>query len=66
MKIAKIVIRHYRDSGQNVSIVEWANGSTTQGAAYLYNGLLLPEGTHMGALFDRGLREGLTVERQAW
>lgn len=65
-KIVKVLIRHYSDNGQNSSIVEWGDGSRTEGAAVDYHGVLIPVGIHMGALFDRAIREGLTVERQVW
>lgn len=65
-KIAKLITRYYSDNKQHSAIVEWSDGATTTGAAYLYHGLALPAGEHMGALFDRGIREGLTVERQVW
>lgn len=65
-KIIKLVTRYYRDNKQRSAIVTWADGATTEGAAYMYHGVMLPAGEHMGALFDRGIREGLTVEREVW
>lgn len=54
--------------------LEYADGTVRRpgnswhvaGSAYLYHGMALPTGEHMGALFDRGIREGLAVERQVW
>lgn len=64
--IKRAYTRHYRDNGQLVAYVEWADGSRTEGEAYLYYGKALPEGEHMGALFDRAIREGLTVTHEVW
>lgn len=65
-KITRIYTRHYRDNGQTMAYVDWADGSRTEGTAEDYHGILLPVNAHMGALFDRALREGLTVEREVW
>ncbi len=64
--IEKVYTRYYRDNRQLTAYVEWADGSRTEGPAEMYHGLAIPSGTHMGALFDRAIREGLTVERQIW
>lgn len=66
LTITKAYTRHYRDNGQNVACVEWSNGSTTIGAAKRYHGILIPLGEHMGALFDRALRDGLTIGKEVW
>lgn len=55
--IKRIYVRTYTDTGQEIAGVEWSNGACTQGA--LHN-------PHMLALFARGEREGLTIERETW
>lgn len=64
--IKRIYTRHYRDNDQLMAYVDWANGTRTEGAAGDYHGVVVPLGTHMGVLFDRALREGLTIEREVW
>jgi|HubBroStandDraft_1064217.scaffolds.fasta_scaffold05219_4 hypothetical protein len=64
IKSAKL--RRYSDSGQLQSQIEWGDGSTTVGAAEMYHGLMIPSGSHMGSLFDRAIRDGLTIEREVW
>lgn len=66
LTITKIYTRHYRDNGQRTAYVDWSDGSRTEGAAEKYHGILIPQGGHMGALFDRALREGLTIGREVW
>lgn len=66
LKITKAYTRYYTDNGNLASIVEWSDGSHTEGGAYLYHGMVLPSGEHMGALFDRALRDGLTIGREKW
>jgi hypothetical protein len=66
MKIVKAYTRHYRDNDARKAYVEWADGSRTEGEADLYHGLMVPRGAHMGALFDRAIREGLPVTREVW
>lgn len=66
LTIVRVYTRHYTDNGQDVACVDWSDGSCTVGPAYTYHGILLPQGPHMGALFDRAIREGLTVERETW
>lgn len=66
MKIVKAYTRYYRDSGQRTAYIEWSDGSRTEGPAQLYHGLPIPLGERMGALFDRAIRMGLTVERETW
>lgn len=58
--------RYYRDNKSHKSIVEWSDGSRTQGEAMLYHGIPIPVGEHMGALFDAALRDGLTIGREVW
>lgn len=65
-KIERICTRLYTDSDQRVAFVDWDDGSRTQGQAQDYHGVLVPTADHMSALFDRGLREGLRVERAVW
>jgi hypothetical protein len=65
-KIKRVLTRHYTDNDQKTCYVEWSDGSRTEGPAESYHGLLLPRGAHMGALFDRALREGLSVVREVW
>lgn len=64
--IVKAYIRHYRDSGQRKSYIEWSNGARVEGDAMLYHGIPIPVGEHMVALFDRALRDGLTIGRETW
>lgn len=68
--IQKVYTRQYRDNGQLVAYVEWTDhrGKTgrTEGAAEFYHGIPVPAGTHIGALFDRAMREGVTVGREVW
>lgn len=64
--IKKAYTRYYRDNKQRCAYIEWSNGSRTEGKAEMYYGLPVPVGEHMGALFDRALREGLTIEREVW
>lgn len=70
VSIQKAYVRHYRDNGQTTAYVEWTDsrGKTgrTEGPAEFYHGLLIPAGPHMGALFDRAIREGVTVGREVW
>jgi hypothetical protein len=66
MKITKAYTRRYRDNGELKSYVEWSDGSRTEGDAKMYHGIPLPCGVHMGALFDRALRDGLTIGRETW
>jgi hypothetical protein len=65
-KITRIYTRHYTDNDQSKAYVDWSNGSQTAGEVEDYHGVLIPVGTHMGALFDHGLREGLTIGREVW
>lgn len=65
-KIKRIYTRHYSDSGQTTACVEWQDGACTEGPADDYHGVLVPRGAHMGALFDRAIANGLTVEREVW
>lgn len=64
--IKRVYTRHYRDNGSFKAYVEWGDGSRTEGDAENYHGELIPADPHMGGLFDRALREGLTVEREVW
>jgi hypothetical protein len=66
MKITKAYTRFYSDNRQLKAYVEWADGSRTEGEARMYHGVLIPCGTHMGVLFDRALRDGLTIGRETW
>jgi hypothetical protein len=62
--IIRAYTRRYSDTGQCKAYVEWCDGSRTEGEARSYN--QMPIGEHMRALFDRALREGLTIERETW
>lgn len=64
--IVKAYTRHYRDNGHLAACVGWSDGSRTEGAAERYHGMLIPSGAHMGALFDRALRDGLTIGKEVW
>ena len=66
MQIKRVYTRHYRDNNQRTAYVEWADGSRTEGPADDYHGVLVPCGVHMGMLFDKALRDGLTIERETW
>lgn len=66
MRIKRIYTRHYRDNDQSRAYVDWEGGARTEGEAKDYHGVLVPCGVHMGALFDRALCEGLTIEREVW
>lgn len=65
-KIIRVYTRHYRDNDQRTCYVEWADGSRTEGPAEDYHGVLVPVSAHMGALFDRALATGLTIDREVW
>lgn len=64
--IKRIYTRHYRDNDQRTAYVDWADGSRTEGRAIEYHGVLVPESAHLGALFDRAIASGLSVEREVW
>lgn len=66
LTITKAYTRHYRDNDALRACVEWSDGSRTIGAAERYHGILIPSGAHMGALFDRALRDGLTIGKEVW
>lgn len=66
LTITKAYTRHYRDNDSRKAYVEWSNGSRTEGEAELYHGVMIPVGTHMGALFDRALHDGLTIGKEVW
>lgn len=66
MKITAAYTRQYRDNGQLKAYVEWADGSRTEGEAELYHGKRVPKGDHMGALFDRAMRDGITIRHETW
>lgn len=63
-KIIRVYTRRYSDTGQTMAYVEWSDGSRTEGNARSYS--RAPIGTHMQALFDQALREGLKIERETW
>lgn len=63
-KITRAYTRYYGDNKQTKAYVVWSDGSRTEGDARSYN--RVPIGSHMQALFDRALREGLTIERETW
>lgn len=72
MQIIRAYTRVYRDNGQVMAYVEFKDKRSTggigriEGAAYDYHGVIVPEGTHMGALFERAIREGHQIGRQVW
>lgn len=66
MEIKRIYTRVYGDTGQAKAYVEWADGSRTEGEAEDYHGIMLPVGTHLGALFDRALNDGLKLKHEVW
>lgn len=69
-KITKAYVRTYSDNGQSKAYVEWVdtNGEhgRTEGEAVMQGGRLVPERTHMTALFARARREGVRVRRETW
>lgn len=65
-EIKRAYTRLYRDNGQLKAYVEWEDGSRTEGDAEQYHGIRVPRGAHMGALFDRAIREGKTIEHETW
>lgn len=65
-QIKSATLRRYSDTGQLQSQIEWGDGSTTVGGAEMYHGLMIPSGVHMGALFDRAIREGAAIKRETW
>lgn len=66
LTIVKAYTRHYCDNGQTMAYVEWSDGSRTEGKAENYHGVPIPVGLHMGALFDRALRDGLMITHEVW
>lgn len=66
LTIVKAYTCHYRDNGQRKAYVEWSNGARTEGNAELYHGIMVPVGSHMGALFECALRNGLTIGKEVW
>jgi len=66
MKIVKAYTRYYRDNRQLTAYVEWQDGSRTEGPAYLYHGVRVPRGVHMGQLFDAAIRDGLSIAHETW
>jgi len=62
--IIRAYTRRYSDTGQCKAYIEWSDGTRTEGEARSYN--KVPIGAHMQALFDRALRDGLTIERETW
>jgi len=66
LTIVKAYTRHYRDNNSRKAYVEWSDGSRTEGNAELYHGIMVPVGTHMGALFDRALRDGIAIGKEVW
>lgn len=66
LTITRAYTCHYRDNDSRMAYVEWSDGSRTEGSANLYHGIMIPVGAHMGALFDRALRDGLTIGKEVW
>ena len=65
-EIKRAYTRYYRDNGDLKAYVEWKGGGRTEGDAELYHGKRIPSGAHMGALFDRAIACGLTIEHETW
>lgn len=65
-KIIRAYTRLYTDNKALRAYVDWEDGSRTEGSAELYHGTRIPSGLHMGALFDRAIREGLIVQHETW
>lgn len=69
----RIYVRRYRDNGQVLAYVDWADGSRTEATAdktrhWQSNRtwVTFEFGMHMHALFARGKRLGLKLERETW
>jgi hypothetical protein len=60
-KINRVYTRTYGDSGQKKTYVEWTDSEGKTGRTEGD-----PESTHMKALADRGVREGLKHETEEW
>lgn len=71
MKIKRIYVRRYRDTGQVFAHVDWDNGSRTSTSLDVrrYWREDFPRaafGATMHTLFARAKREGLRLERETW
>lgn len=68
--IKRTYIRRYRDNGQVIAYVDWADGSRTEANHEMFARKRAPYiftfGTHMHALFARAKREGLKLQRETW
>jgi len=65
-QIKRVYTRLYRDNDSMKAYVEWCDGSRTEGNAEDYHGVRIPSDVHMGALFDRAIREGFQVQHETW
>lgn len=74
-RVTRMFIRRYSDNGQTVAYVEWLDrrgkpGRTEGTPQRIPSRHGRPEtwtfGEHMHALFGRGRREGLTLQRETW
>ena len=73
-KINRIYVRRYRDNGQITAYVDWIDtagraGRTEANPAMFARSRrhwIFTFGTHMHALFERGRREGLRLQRETW
>jgi hypothetical protein len=64
-KITKAYTRTYSDNHSRVATVEWIDDEGTKGSTsqtYSLKGRRSVLGTHMGQLFQRAQREGVTIE----
>ena len=64
-RIQRIYSRHYRDNGRTVYYAEWIDHKGRRGRTES-PGEEPSEGSHMHALFSRGLAEGLPIEHEEW
>ena len=62
-EITRAYTRFYRDTGQLVAIVEWSDGTRTEGPASATRD---PTGLHMWALFSRAKDKGVKIEHEVW
>jgi len=56
-QITRALMRTYSDNQQTVGLVEWSDGSRTEGPA---------DGAHMRALLQRAHRDGKFVGHEIW
>lgn len=70
MKIKRILVRRYSDTGQVTAYAEYADGSRTEASINRFDvghgRVAITCGTHMHAIFARAKREGLRLQRETW